>query len=387
MKNNLMVLTSPCHFGMEAVLKREITELGYDIHQVDNGRVSFLSDAEGIAYSNIFLRTAERVLINISEFYAYSYDELFEGVKKIDWAAYLPYDAVFNVVKASSVSSKLFSPSDIQRIVKKAIVEKLKQSYPVGRFPETGDNYPLRISILKDKVSVYLDTSGVSLHKRGYRRLGAKAPISETLAAAMIMLSVWNKDRLLIDPFCGSGTIPIEAAMLAMKMAPGMNRSFTAESFVNLIPKKSWMNAREEARDAVTSDISLDIQGFDIDSEAIAAAMQNARMAGVDKHIHLQQRALKDLSSKKRYGVIITNPPYGERLGESGEIIQLYKEMKKSFDGLKDFSRYIITSFENADKYLGKPTKNRKIYNGMIKSYYYIYLGERPPKPGGDKEA
>lgn len=380
MKKEIMIITTPCHFGLEAVLKREIIDLGYEIYQVDNGKVSFLADEEGVAYANVFLRTAERVLIQVAEFHAETYDELFEGTKAVDWKKYLPYEAVFNVVKAASVNSRLYSPSDIQRIVKKAVVEKLKQNYPTHHFPETGANYPLRVSIMKNKVNIYLDTSGTSLHKRGYRKLGAKAPISETLASALILLSVWNKDRILIDPFCGSGTIPIESAMIAADIAPGMNRDFTATAWKNLIPDKCWEYAREDAEDRIRRDIKPEIHGFDIDADAISSAMQNARMAGVSEMIHLQQRALKDLSSKKRYGVIITNPPYGERLGEKNEIIELYKEIKQVFANLKDFSYYIITSFEDAQKYLGKATKNRKIYNGMIKSYYYMYLGARPPK-------
>lgn len=380
MKKESMILTTPCHFGLEAVLKREIIDLGYEIHQVDNGKVSFLADEEGVAYANVFLRTAERVLIQVAEFHAETYDELFEGTKAVAWKKYLPYEAVFNVVKAASVNSRLYSPSDIQRIVKKAIVEKLKQNYPTHYFPETGANYPLRVSIMKNKVTIYLDTSGTSLHKRGYRKLGAKAPISETLAAALILLSVWNKDRILIDPFCGSGTIPIESAMIAADIAPGMNRDFTAMTWKNLIPDKCWEYAREDANDRIRRDIKPEIHGFDIDADAISSAMQNARMAGVAEMIHLQQRALKELSSKKRYGVIITNPPYGERLGEKNEIIELYKEIKQVFANLKDFSYYIITSFEDAQKYLGKANKNRKIYNGMIKSYYYMYLGAKPPK-------
>lgn len=384
MKKETYILTTPCHFGLEAVLKREIINLGYDITNVDNGRVSFEADMQGIAYANVFLRSAERVLINIAEFTAKTYDELFENVKKVEWDRYLPFDAKFNVVKVATVNSKLFSPSDIQRIIKKAIVDKLKLRYPTTHFPETGANYPLRVSLMKDRVNLYLDTSGVSLHKRGYRRLGAKAPISETLAAALISLSVWNKDRLLIDPFCGSGTIPIEAAMMAANIAPGMNRDFAFCAWDNLVSKRALADAKEEAQDNIIRDIRLDIQGFDIDPDAISSAMQNARMAGVDNMIHLQRRALKDLSSSKRYGVVITNPPYGERLLEKNEVIGLYKEIKIRFAELKDFSYYIITSFEDAEKFLGKATKNRKIYNGMIKSYYYMYLGERPPRK--DKE-
>lgn len=380
MKRETFILTAPCHFGLEAILKREIIDLGYEITSVDNGKVSFEADEEGIAYANVFLRTAERVLINIAEFTATTYDELFENVKKVEWSRYLPYDARFNVVKVATVNSQLFSPSDIQRIIKKAIVDKLKFTYPTTHFPETGANYPLRVSLMKNKVSLYLDTSGVSLHKRGYRRLGAKAPISETLAAALISLSVWNKDRLLLDPFCGSGTIPIEAAMLAANIAPGMNRGFAFTAWDNLVSRVALKNAREEASDNIKRDIKPDIQGYDIDAEAIGSAIQNAKMAGVDDMIHLQRRALKDLSSPKRYGVIITNPPYGERLLEKNEVISLYRDIRLKFADLRDFSYYIITSFEDAEKYLGKATKNRKIYNGMIKSYYYMYLGERPPK-------
>ncbi len=385
MKKERYILTATCHFGIEAVLKREIINLGYEITSVDNGRVSFEADSQGIAYANVFLRTAERVLINVAEFIAESYDELFENVKKVEWDRYLPFDAKFNVVKVATVNSKLFSPSDIQRIIKKAIVDKLKLKYPATHFPESGANYPLRVSLMKDKANLYLDTSGVSLHKRGYRKLGAKAPISETLAAALISLSVWNKDRLLIDPFCGSGTFPIEAAMMAADIAPGMNRDFAFCAWDNIVEKKDLNDAKTEARDNCIRDIKLDIQGFDIDSDAVSAAMQNAERAGVAHMIHLQRRALSDLSSNKRYGVVITNPPYGERLLEKDEVMSLYKEIKIKFAELKDFSYYIITSFEDAQKFLGQADKNRKIYNGMIKSYYYMYLGERPPRKDKEK--
>ncbi|MDF2537919.1 MAG: ypsC [Herbinix sp.] len=372
---------SPCHFGLEAVLKREITDLGYEITQVEDGKVSFKGDERTCARANMFLRTTERVLLKVASFKAETFDELFESTKKIPWEEYIPKDGKFWVAKASSVNSKLFSPSDIQSIMKKAIVERMKVKYKLEWFEESGNSYPIRVTILKDEVTVCIDTSGESLHKRGYRKLASKAPITETLAAALIMLTPWNKDRILVDPFCGSGTIPIEAAMLGAKIAPGINRDFLSQTWSELYPDVIWANTREEARDLQLKDIEMNIQGYDIDGEIIKAARQNARLAGVDHFIHFQQKPMKDLSSSKRYGFIITNPPYGERLEEKSAMPELYREIGKAFGSLDSWSYYIITSFEEAQKYIGKQAdKNRKIYNGMIKTYYYQYMGPKPPK-------
>ena len=376
-----MEFIAPCHFGLEAVLKREITDLGYEIVSVEDGRVTFKGGAEALVRANIFIRTAERIMLKVGSFRAVTFDELFEGTKALPWEEMIPKDGKFWVTKATTNKSKLFSGSDIQSIVKKAIVDRLKGIYHINWFEENGAEYPIRVFILKDIVTIALDTSGVSLHKRGYRQLVGKAPISETLAAALIMLTPWNKDRILVDPFCGSGTFPIEAAMIGANMAPGMNREFTAENWKNIVPKKVWYEAVTEAEDAILRDVKMNIQGYDLDSGIVKCAMQNAREAGVDEHIHFQQRDMRDLSSPKKYGFIITNPPYGERLEDKADLPKLYKDIGATFDKLDTWSKFIITSYEDAEKYLGrKATKNRKIYNGMIKSYFYQYMGPKPPR-------
>lgn len=374
-------LIAPCHFGMEAVLKREIYDLGYDVTLVEDGRVTFIGDAEAIARANIFLRTAERILLCFVRFKATSFEELFQGVKAVAWEEYIPKNGKFWVKKASTAKSKLFSSSDIQSIVKKAMVERLKEHYHIEWFSEDGDEFPFRIFIYKDEVTVALDTTGESLHKRGYRKMTPKAPVSETLAAAMIMLTPWNKDRILVDPFCGSGTIPIEAAMMGANIAPGMNREFTAEAWKHIVPQKDWYDAVTEASDLICPDVNMDIQGYDIDGEVIRYARENAKLAGVDKMIHFQQRPVAALSHPKKYGFIITNPPYGERLEEKEALPKLYKEFGQALSGLDAWSCYILTSYEDTERYIGrKADKNRKIYNGMIKAYIYQFLGPKPPK-------
>lgn len=374
-------LIAPCHFGMEAVLKREILDLGYEISKVEDGRVTFQTDTQGIADANVFLRTTERILLKVGEIRAVTFEELFEKTKALPWEAYIPKDGKFWVAKANSVKSKLFSPSDIQSVMKKAIVERLKGVYGISWFPEDGASFPVRVAFMKDVATIGIDTSGVSLHKRGYRRMTVKAPITETLASALIMLTPWNKDRILVDPFCGSGTFPIEAAMLAADIAPGMNRSFLAEDWKHLIPRKCWYDAVEEANDRVHPDIEADIQGYDIDEDALKAARANAKMAGVDRLIHFQQRAVRELRHPKPYGFLITNPPYGERLKEKAALPRLYREIGESYERLDKWSMYLITSYERAENDIGrKADKNRKIYNGMLKTYYYQFLGPRPPK-------
>ena len=383
-----MEFIAPCHFGLEAVLKREITDLGYEIVSVEDGRVTFKGGAEALVRANIFIRTAERIMLKVGSFRAVTFDELFEGTKALPWEKMIPKDGKFWVTKATTNKSKLFSGSDIQSIVKKAIVDRLKGIYHINWFEENGAEYPIRVFILKDVVTIALDTSGVSLHKRGYRQLVGKAPISETLAAALIMLTPWNKDRILVDPFCGSGTFPIEAAMIGANIAPGMNREFTAENWKNIVPKKVWYEAVTEAEDAILRDVKMNIQGYDLDSGIVKCAMQNAREAGVDEHIHFQQRDMRDLSSPKKYGFIITNPPYGERLEDKADLPKLYKDIGATFDKLDTWSKFIITSYEDAEKYLGrKATKNRKIYNGMIKSYFYQYMGPKPPRRKDNENA
>ena len=374
-------LVVPCHFGLEAVTKREIYDLGYEITKVEDGRVTFTGDAEAICRANIFLRGAERVLLLVGRFHATTFDELFEGIKALPWEDYIPKDGKFWVKKASSIKSKLFSPSDIQSIAKKAMVERMKQSYHIDWFPEDGASYPVRIFLLKDEVMVTIDTSGDSLHKRGYRLATSKAPLTETLAASLIRLTPGKKDRILVDPFCGSGTFPIEAAMMAAGIAPGMNRSFTAEQWTNLIPKQLWYDAVEEAQEMVDLNVEVDIQGYDIDGEVVKAARENAKRAGVDSLIHFQQREVAALHHPKKYGFIITNPPYGERLEEKADLPALYKQIGQAYAGLDSWSLYMITSYEDAERYIGrKADKNRKIYNGMIRTYFYQFMGPKPPK-------
>ena len=374
-------LIAPCHFGLEAVLKREIQDLGYEIINVEDGRVTFAGDASAICRANVFLRTAERVLLKVGSFKAVTFDELFERTKEIPWEKYIPEDGKFWVAKAASVKSKLFSPSDIQSIMKKAMVNRMKQYYHIDWFEENGASYPVRVFLMKDIVTVGIDTSGVSLHKRGYRQLSSKAPITETLAAALILLTPWKKDRIFIDPFCGSGTFPIEAAMIAANIAPGMNRSFTAEEWTNLIPRKLWYEAVDEANSLIDDDIEVDIQGYDIDGEVVKAARENAREAGVEHLIHFQERDVSKLNHPKKYGFIITNPPYGERLEEKKDLPALYRAFGESYQRLDSWSAYMITSYEEAERYFGrKADKNRKIYNGMLKTYFYQYQGPRPPR-------
>lgn len=371
---------APCHFGLEAVLKREIIELGYEITSVEDGRVTFIGDAEAVCRANVFLRTAERILIKVGQFHAETFDELFEGTKALPWEEYLPQNAKFWVAKAASVKSKLFSPSDIQSIMKKAMVERMRKVYRVNWFPEDGDAFPIRVFLHKDEVTVSLDTTGESLHKRGYRKLTAKAPIAENLAAALIMLTPWNKTRILVDPFCGSGTIPIEAAMMAANMAPGMNRSFLAESWTHIISRKEWYACMDEAAELVDFSQMPDIQGYDIDDEMVRIARENAKLAGVEQYIHFQRRGIEALSHPKKYGFIITNPPYGERLEDKNTIASIYRTLGERYRQLESWSLYMITSYEDAQQMIGrKADKNRKIYNGMLKTYYYQFMG---PKPG-----
>ena len=374
-------LIAPCHFGLEAVLKKEIIDLGYDVTLVEDGRITVFGDAEAVSRANVFLRSAERILIKVGSFHAETFEELFQGTRSLPWEEFIPSDGKFWVAKAASVKSKLFSPSDIQSIMKKAMVERLKGVYHVSWFEEDGAPFPVRVFLMKDEVTVGLDTTGESLHKRGYRKLTAKAPIAENLAASLIMLTPWRGDRILVDPFCGSGTFPIEAAMMAASMAPGMNRSFTAEEWPSVVGKRNWYDAVDEAREMVDLQIETDIQGYDIDDAMVSIARENAKLAGVDKLIHFQRRPLSQLSHPKKYGFLITNPPYGERLEEKSALPALYKEIGERYASLDSWSMYLITAYENAERDIGrKADKNRKIYNGMMKTYFYQYMGPKPPR-------
>lgn len=376
-----ITLIAPCHFGLEAVLKKEITELGYDIESVEDGRVVYSGDLMAIPRSNIHIRTAERIMLSCGEFTAATFDELFEAVKAVPWERYIPRNGKFWVTKATTNRSALFSASAIQSIVKKAMVDRLRKTYHVETFSEDGEEYPVRVFIMKDRVTLGLDTSGVSLHKRGYRKLVGKAPISETLAAALLMLTPWKSDRILVDPFCGSGTFPIEAAMIGAGIAPGVSRSFTAEKWRKLLSKEDWDAARTEARELEKRDITMQLQGYDIDGEMVRCARENARAAGVEKYIHFQERDVAELRHPKPYGFLVTNPPYGERLSERDELIKLYQTIGEVYERLDKWSMFLITSFDEAEKYIGrKADKNRKIYNGMIRSYFYQYMGPKPPR-------
>lgn len=379
--NSRVELMAPCHFGMEAVLKKEIIDLGYEVSLVEDGRVTFVGDEEAVCRANIGLRTAERILIKVGSFHAETFEELFQGTKAIPWEEYIPVNGKFWVAKAASVKSALFSPSDIQSIMKKAMVDRMSQHYGIAHFPEDGVSFPLRVFIMKDNVTIGLDTTGDSLHKRGYRKLTAKAPIAENLAASLIMLTPWKADRILVDPFCGSGTFAIEAAMMAANIAPGAHRHFIAESWDHLIDTKQWCDAFEEAIEGENIDIECDIQAYDLDEEMVTIARQNAKLAGVDKLIHFQKRDVAQLSHPKKYGFIITNPPYGERLMSKDELAGLYSTIGERFKALDSWSLYMITAFEEAEKYIGrKADKNRKIYNGMMKTYYYSFCGPKPPR-------
>ena len=381
-------LIAPCHFGLEAVLKREITDLGYDVVQVEDGRLTFIGDEEAICRANVFLRSAERILIKVGSFHAESYEELFQGTKALALEEFIPENGKFWVTKAASVKSKLFSPSDIQSVMKKAMVERLKLVYKTSWFQEDGAPFPFRVFLMKDEVTVALDTTGESLHKRGYRKLTAKAPIAENLAASLIMLTPWKGDRILVDPFCGSGTFPIEAAMMAAGIAPGMNREFTAEKWNHLIDSKEWYNAVDEARELIDLKVETDIQGYDIDEKMVAIARENARLAGVDSLIHFQKRGIDQLSHSKKYGFIITNPPYGERIEEKKNLPTLYRMIGERFKALDSWSLYLITAYENAQEDMSlKAAKNRKIYNGMMKTYFYQFPGSKPPRRNGNDQS
>lgn len=380
-------LIAPCHFGMEAVLKKEIYDLGYDITEVEDGKVTFAGDEEAVCRANIFLRSAGRILLKVGQFEACTFEELFQGTKDLPWEEYIPANGKFWITKATSLKSKLFSSSDIQSIMKKAMVERLKTVYHKEWFEEDGAEYPVRVIIYKDKVTVGLDTTGVSLHKRGYRKLTSKAPIAENLAAGLIALTPWHADRILVDPFCGSGTIPIEAAMMAANIAPGMKRSFQAQKWDNLIQASLWKESVEEAYDMIDASVETDIQGYDIDDKIVAAARENARMAGVDHLIHFQHRPVSELSHPKKYGFLITNPPYGERLEDKNTLPPLYRQIGAGLKRLDTWSAYLITSYEDTEKYIGrKADKNRKIYNGMMKTYFYQFLGPKPPKKQQGKD-
>jgi putative N6-adenine-specific DNA methylase len=369
-------LVAPTLLGIEAVTAKEVKRLGYSDVTVEDGRVTFIGDEQAICRSNLWIRTAERILINVGEFSATTYDELFEKTKALPWDEWIPEDGAFPV-KGYSLKSKLYSVPDCQAIIKKAIVEKLKNKYKRAWFEEKGPLYQLQFSMMKNKVTLMIDTSGQGLHKRGYREKSNIAPLRETLAAAMIMLSKWRGNMPLLDPFCGSGTIPIEAALIGANIAPGMEREFVSESWPN-IPKKLWWDARNEAHSMINNN-KLEIAGSDIDKQTVNLSKQNAYKANVDEHIVFKNIAVKYIKPFGTYGCIICNPPYGERMGEIRDVEQLYKQMGEVFKRFDTWSKYILTPHNDFQKLFGKiADKNRKLYNGMIKCYYYQYFGPRP---------
>lgn len=372
-------LIATATFGLEAIVAREVQNLGYLDIKTENAKVEFTADESGICRSNLWLRSADRVLVKVGQFPALSFEELFEGAKSLPWDLWLPENAKFPV-SGKSINSKLFSVPDCQAIVKKAIVEKLKQRYRKQWFEESGPEYPIEVALLKDMVTLTIDTSGAGLHKRGYRKLSAQAPLKETLAAAMIQLSYWNPERVLIDPFCGSGTIPIEAALIGLKVAPGLNREFIAEKWPQ-IPPSIWEQARKEARDSIRRDLKLKIIGTDIDDSVLSLARYHRKLAGLDDQIHLQRLPVSELRNSHKYGCIICNPPYGERIGEQKEVELTYREMGKTFGLLDTWSIYILTAYQGFERVYGrKADRRRKLYNGRIECQYYQYYGPRPPR-------
>lgn len=372
-------LIATAAFGLEAVVAREVKNLGYEDVKVENGRVTFTADEMAICRSNLWLRTADRVLLKIGEFKATTFDELFEKTKALPWSEWIPEDGIFPV-EGKSINSQLASVPDCQAIVKKAVVESLKEKYNTSWFKEERGQYTIEVALLKDVATLTIDTSGAGLHKRGYRTLSNKAPLKETLAAALIQLSFWNPDRVLIDPMCGSGTIPIEAALIGKNIAPGMNRSFSAEEW-DAIPKELWREARKETHDLADYDRPVRIYGSDVDGEVLSLARYHIKEMFLEEDVHIQKLDVKDLASRFQYGCIVCNPPYGERLGEKREVEKLYRTMGKVFSQLDTWSYYIITSHPDFEEHFGKKAdKKRKLYNGRIQCNYYQYYGPRPPR-------
>ncbi len=375
-KIGLVALTA---FGLEAVVSRELKQLGYDDHTITDGRVAFSADRSAICRANLWLRSAERIAIKLGSFPANDFGELFDGVKALSWADWLPENAAFPV-QGKSKRSKLHSVPDCQSIVKKAIVESLKHTYSSQWFAENGPKYSVEVSLVNDEATLLIDTTGPGLHKRGYRKLMGKAPLKETLAAALVQLSYWNRDRPFIDPFCGTGTIPIEAAMIARNLAPGRNREFAAESWP-VVPIELWKQAREEAADVERRDSYETLIGTDADDEVLSLARYHARQAGVDADIHFQQKSFADLTTKREYGCLITNPPYGERSGELEEALAIYHSMSDIFRLLETWSIYVLTSHSQFEQIVGRQAgRRRKLYNGRIACTYYQFPGPRPPK-------
>ncbi|HUC93572.1 MAG TPA: class I SAM-dependent RNA methyltransferase [Paenibacillus sp.] len=377
-----LIATAP--MGLEAVVARELKELGYERTAVENGRVKFEGTPADICRANLWLRTADRVLVNMGEFEARTFDELFEGTKALDWPDWIPGDGEFPV-EGRSHKSQLSSVPACQGIVKKAVVEKMKQKYGTEWFPEDGPRYVIEVSLLNDRALLTLDTTGPGLHKRGYRKLITEAPLKETMAAAMILLSRWGPHRPLYDPFCGSGTIPVEAAMIGWNIAPGMRRSFNSDAWP-VIGSEAWDNAREEAFDAVRDDMPLEIAGSDIDPKAVEVAEASAKKAGFGKEISFKALPVAKTKPQSEYGCLITNPPYGERLGDSREAERTVRELGFTASLLPSWSFFALSPAKSFEHYFGRPAdKKRKLFNGRIECQFYQYLGPLPPLPSKRK--
>ena len=370
-------LIATATFGLEAVVKREIQNLGYKIIKSEDGKITYMGDERAIVRSNLWLRSADRVLLKMAEFRACEFEELFQQTKALPWEELIPIDGKFTVT-GTSVKSKLHSVPACQSIVKKAIVEKLKEYYCIDRFDETGAAYTVKVTLLKDNVTLTVDTSGAGLHKRGYRVCDVAAPIKETLAAAMVQLSFWREDRLMMDPCCGSGTVPIEAAMIGRNIAPGLNRSFASERW-ELIPAEVWKEERKAAYDAINYDTQLRIFAFDIDPKAIEAAEENAIEAGVDDCIVFKCMDMRKIQAHEPRGIIITNPPYGERIGEAKQIAAIYRKYNEFFRENPTWSLFMITTDKEVEqKIMGRPAdRRRKLYNGRLEVCYYQFHGAK----------
>lgn len=370
-------LIATATFGLEAVVKREIQNLGYKILKSEDGKITYMGDERAIVKSNLWLRSADRVLLKMAEFKAMEFEELFQQTKARPWEKLIPIDGKFTVT-GTSVKSKLHSVPACQSIVKKAIVERLKEYYCIDHFEETGAAYTVKTTILKDNVTLTVDTSGAGLHKRGYRARDVAAPIKETLAAAMVQLSFWREDRLMMDPCCGSGTVPIEAAMIGRNIAPGLNRSFACEGW-ELIPPEMWKEERKAAYDAINYDTSLRIFAFDIDPKAIEAAKENAIEAGVDDCIVFKCMDMRKIQANEPRGIIITNPPYGERIGEAKQIEAIYKKYNEFFKKNPTWSLFMITTDKTVEKkIMERPAdRRRKLYNGRLEVCYYQFHGAK----------
>ena len=370
-------LIATAAFGLESIVANELKKLGYENLKVENGRVSFTADLDAIARCNLWLRCADRLQLKVGEFEARSFEELFEQTKALPWSDWLPENAEFPV-EGKSIQSQLFSVPDCQAIVKKAIVEKMKIRYPRKWFEENGPKYRIQVALLKDRVTLTIDTSGAGLHKRGYRKLSSEAPLKETLAAALVSISRWKADRAFIDPCCGSGTIPIEAALMGRNIAPGLGRDFVAENW-SQIPANLWRQAREEARDSILHQQPLGIMGFDVDSSVLDLARYHAKQAGLHNLVSFQQQDVRQLASKYNYGYLITNPPYGERMSEINEVEVLYRDMGKVFRKLDTWSFYVISSHPRFEAlFQRKADKKRKLYNGRIQCNYFQFFGPKP---------